>query len=163
MFISCEVCSILPLAMSLRMHIATFRLLALIPLLLSQTYLFFRGRRALLSSLRQGRSRRRVIIATGLAMAVLFVMNADPVFRRTVWVEPSWGARIFFFYLPAIWAFVALSPPCFSVSPALRADWRRRLHGAAMETSVGTLPPARTLSADGFLGQGRPFLPRRPL
>jgi len=41
----------------------------------------------------------------GLAMGTLFAVNAGPVFRRTVWVDPSWGARTFLFYVPAIWAF----------------------------------------------------------
>ena len=91
--------------MLLRMHIPTFRLLVLIPLLLAQAYLFLSARSAILSSLRQGRLRYGVIIAMGLAMGILFAMNAGPVFRRTAWVEPSWGVRTFLFYLPAIWAF----------------------------------------------------------
>ncbi len=98
-------CGILPMAMSFKMQLATFRLLVLIPLLLSQVYLFLRARSAILSWLRQGPFRYGVVIAIGLTMAMLSAMNAGPVFRRTAWVDPSWGVRIFLFYLPAIWTF----------------------------------------------------------
>ena len=91
--------------MLLRMRIVTFCLFVLIPLLLAQGYLFLRARSAILSLLRKGRVRYGVIIAMGLAMGILSAMNASPVFRRTAWVEPPWGARTFLFYLPAIWTF----------------------------------------------------------
>jgi uncharacterized protein len=89
--------------MLLGVHFATFRLLVFVPLLLSQVYLFLRARSAILSFLKQGRFRCGVIIATGLAMGILCAMNAGPVFWRTTWIEPSWAARTFLFYLPAIW------------------------------------------------------------
>ncbi|MGD0230870.1 MAG: metallophosphoesterase [Syntrophorhabdales bacterium] len=63
--------------------------------------------------LRQGRFRYGVIVAIGLAMGILSALNAGPVFRRAAWVEPSWGARIFFFYLPAIWTFGSIFSALF--------------------------------------------------
>jgi len=146
--------------MSLRMQIGTFRLLALIPLLLAQAYLFLRARSAILSSLRQGRFRYGVIIATGLAMGILSVMNAGPVFSRTTWVEPSWGARTFLFYLPAIWAFGSIFSALLLGLTRAASMLTKTAIRLYRKVPTGRLPPVRTLTAAGSFEQVWFLLPR---
>ena len=138
------------------MQIGAFRLLALIPLLLAQAYLFLRARSAILSSLRQGRFRYGVIIATGLAMGILSVMNAGPVFSRTTWVEPSWGARTFLFYLPAIWAFGSIFSALLlgltrAASMLTKTAIRLYRKGANREAAPGLDPDRRRLLRAGVV------------
>jgi hypothetical protein len=142
--------------MSLRMQISTFRLLVLIPLFLAQTYLFLRARSAVLSSLRQGRFRFGVVIAMGLAMGVLFAMNAGPIFRRTAWVDPSWEARTFLLYLPAIWAFGSIFSALLlglarTASMLTKTAIRLCRKGANREAALGPDPDSRRFLRAGVV------------
>lgn len=142
--------------MLLRMQIATFRLLVLIPLLSAQTYLFLRARRAILSLLRQGRFRYAVIIAMGLAMGILSAMDAGPVFRWIAWVEPSWGTRTFLFYLPAIWAFGSMFSALLlglarAASMLTKIAIRLCRKGTSREAAPGPDPDRRRLLRAGVV------------
>lgn len=97
----------------------------------------------------------------GLAMGILAVLNAGPVLRRTAWVEPSWGARIFVFYLPAIWAVGSIFSALLlgltrSATRLTRLAIRLCRRGILREAA-----PALTLTAAGSFGRPWRLSPQR--
>jgi len=88
-------------------HRADFLLFRLILVLLpaaAQVYLFLCARRAILASRLPAAARRPAVVATGLAIALLFFMNGYHLLGHLRWIDPPPVARTFVFYLPAVWA-----------------------------------------------------------
>jgi predicted MPP superfamily phosphohydrolase len=76
--------------------------------LLAQAYLFFRIRRAILSSKRSDRFKSRAIRLVGAGIGLLFGVNAYLLFLHIPWVDPPIAAQVGLFYPVAIWNFGSL-------------------------------------------------------
>jgi uncharacterized protein len=70
---------------------------------LSQIYIFFRARRAILTSHRSERFKDRAINAIGAFLILIFAANLFILYRPIPWVYPPTAAQIGLFYPPAIW------------------------------------------------------------
>ena len=70
---------------------------------LSQIYLFFRARRAIRSSQRSDRFKKRAVNAIGVFLILVFAANLFILYRPIPWVYPPAAAQAGLFYPPAIW------------------------------------------------------------
>ena len=70
---------------------------------LSQIYLFFRARRAILSSQRSERFKGRAVGAVGAFLILVFAANLFILYRPIPWVYPPAAAQAGLFYPPAVW------------------------------------------------------------
>jgi hypothetical protein len=84
------------------------RLIIVALVLLAQLYLFFRIRRAILSSDRSDRFKLWSIRVIGAAICLLFLLNAYILFIRIPWVDPPLAAQLGLFYPVAVWNFGSL-------------------------------------------------------
>ncbi len=91
----------------------SFRLIALGLALLAQTYLFARIRQAILSSRRSDRVKSRAVGLVGVAIGLLFALNASILFRHLPWVDPPLAAQVGLFYPAAVWNFGSLFSAVF--------------------------------------------------
>ena len=71
--------------------------------LLSQVYLFFRIRSAILASKIPGRRKTALTAFLGAGMFLLFAANAILLFRPVLWIDPPLAAEFVLFDLPAVW------------------------------------------------------------
>ncbi len=70
---------------------------------LSQIYLFFLARRAIRSSQRSDRFKKRAVNAIGAFLILVFAANMFILYRPIPWVYPPAAAQAGLFYPPAIW------------------------------------------------------------
>ena len=82
----------------------TFRLTLLVPAVLVQLYLFFRARRAIRSSQRSERFKAWTTRLVGMAIGLLFVVNACIMFKPIPWLDPPAAAQVGLFYPAAIYS-----------------------------------------------------------
>jgi predicted MPP superfamily phosphohydrolase len=87
------------------MGFAKLRLIIVSLTVLSQIYLFVRSRQAIRSWRRSAPFKSRTICLVGVAIGLLFAMNAAIVNRPVLWVDPPFAAQAVLFYLPAVWSF----------------------------------------------------------
>jgi hypothetical protein len=83
----------------------TFRAIIVGLAVCAQIYLFWRIRRAVLSSPGAGRRGSLVVALSGVLIGVLFAANWHIMHRPIPWVDPPTVAQAVLFYAPAIWAF----------------------------------------------------------
>ncbi len=86
----------------------SFRWLIISLTVLPQLYLFFRIRRAIRTSGRSERFRAWATRLVGVAVALLFAMNAYIIFKPVTWVDPPAAAEFLLFYPPVIWGFASI-------------------------------------------------------
>lgn len=91
--------------MRLGVQFATLRLIILCLAVGVQVYLLVRARQAIRSSHRSQRFKSVTVCLVGLAIGLLFAMNAYVMFRPIPWVDPPMAAQAILFYLPAVWSF----------------------------------------------------------
>ena len=87
------------------MGFAKLRLIIVSLTVLSQIYLFVRSRQAIRSWRRSAAFKSLAICLVGLALGLLFAMNAVIVYRPVLWVDPPFAVQAVLFYLPAVWSF----------------------------------------------------------
>jgi hypothetical protein len=93
--------------------IALFRLVLTILPAFAQVYLFFRARKAILSSRGSDRFKSGAVSAVGLALCLCLALNGYILFRPIVWVDPPAAARAFLFYLPPVLALASVFSALF--------------------------------------------------
>jgi hypothetical protein len=86
------------------MQFATIRLIVLSVVIFSQVYLFVRIRRAIRSLSVSELFKSGCVILVGLMILLLFTANRYIMFTPLTWAHPTMEARMFVFYLPAVWA-----------------------------------------------------------
>ena len=94
--------------MILGMPFRVFVSLVFILALLSQVYLFFRIRSAVLASRMLARRKIALLLLLAGIMVLLYGANAYFVFRSVPWTDPPRAAQYVFFYLPAVWSLGAI-------------------------------------------------------
>lgn len=103
----------------------------------AQLYLFWRLRQAIRASGFFARHGSAAVAASGIAIAILFAVNAAILSRPIPWADPPPAAQAFFFYLPAVWGlgsiFSALILLLVQIAGGLGHlfAWIRRGRGAA--------------------------------
>ncbi len=86
------------------MHFATIRLIVLTLVVISQIYLFVSIRRAIKSLHVSDLSRSGAIVALGITILLLFITKRYIMLNPITWPHPPAAARLFVFYLPAVWS-----------------------------------------------------------
>jgi len=83
---------------------ATIRLIVVTVAVLSQLYLFIRIRRAIKSLPVSGLYKSGAVFLAAITIVLLFTANRYIMFNQVTWSQSPMEARLFVFYLPAVWA-----------------------------------------------------------
>ncbi len=87
------------------MHFANLRLIVLTLAILSQLYLFVRIQRVIKSLPGPDLIKSSAVFLVGITILLLFGANRYMMFHPIIRIHPPIVARLFLFYLPAVWAF----------------------------------------------------------
>jgi predicted MPP superfamily phosphohydrolase len=128
---------------------------------LSQAYLFLRIHRAITSAPRSVRFKRRAVAIAGIAIILLFAVNAFIVLKHVHTVNPPIPLQVLLFYIPAVWGFGSILSALLLFISALpgRLVWKPRRPPVSVEESAATgLSRRRFIRAGVFGVAAAPFM-----